>query len=313
VSAISIGGSHPGFGYVTESLSLRLVRSAVDRGGTFTDKRELRIVIPLEPGQPLLRGQQARHGAVRVRLLDGIRLDALDVVRIEQAAHVEPRPVEPRGAILQPVHGLERRRAVELRVAFVDTADSCGPFVSENLLAQVLHPLPEGLVIATQGEFEPPGPDPWVPNGQPDYLRRCLEGSLRRLKLERIDHWQFHRVDPRVPTDEQFGVLAEFVREGMARLAGLSEVGVEQVEAARRVVPIASVQNRYDIIDSKWESVLQHCECERIAFIPWFPLGAGSIGTREEARAAEKRLERVAARHGANVRQVALAWLLARR
>lgn len=202
------------------------------------------------------------------------------------------------------------RRAVELGVDFIDTADSYGPHVSEEIIAETLHPYPEGLVIATKGGLERPGPNKWTPNGRPEYLRRCLEGSLRRLKVERIDLWQLHRIDNKVPEDEQFGVLAEFVGEGKVRLVGLSEVGVEEIERARRVVPIASVQNRYNVFDRAWESVVEYCERERIAFIPWYPLGAGSL-TREE-QSARERLDRVAARHGASALQVALAWLLAR-
>ena len=202
------------------------------------------------------------------------------------------------------------QRAVELGVNFIDTADSYGPNVSEELIAEALHPYPDGLVIATKGGFERPGPDKWVTNGRPDYLRTQLDGSLRRLKLERIDVWQLHRIDTKVPEGEQFGVLAEFVREGKVRHLGLSEVDVDAVERARRVVPIVSVQNRYNVMDREWEGVVEHCEREGIAFIPWYPLGAGKLTRKaEEARA---RLERVAERHGATPLQAALAWLFAR-
>ena len=203
------------------------------------------------------------------------------------------------------------RRALELGVDFIDTADSYGPFVSEELIAEALHPYPEALVIATKGGLERPGPNKWTPNGRPDYLRRCLEGSLRRLKLERIDLWQLHRIDRNVPADEQFGVLAEFVREGKVRHVGLSEVSVEQIEQARRVVPIASVQNKYNVMDRAHDDVVDYCEREGIAFIPWFPLGAGSLEQKEQ-REKQERLERVARRHEASAMQVALAWLLAR-
>jgi aryl-alcohol dehydrogenase-like predicted oxidoreductase len=202
------------------------------------------------------------------------------------------------------------RRAVELGVDFIDTADSYGPHVSEKLIAEALHPYPEGLVIATKGGFRRPGPSQWKTNGRPEYLRSALEGSLSRLKLERIDLWQLHRIDPEVPADEQFGVLAEFVRQGKVRHVGLSEVGVEEIRAARRVVPIASVQNRYNLFDREWEDVLDYCEREGIVFIPWFPLGAGSLSPEE--RSARGRLDRVAQRRHATVMQVALAWLLAR-
>ncbi|HVE80038.1 MAG TPA: aldo/keto reductase [Gemmatimonadaceae bacterium] len=202
------------------------------------------------------------------------------------------------------------RRAVELGVNFIDTADSYGPNISELLIAEALHPYPEGLVIATKAGLERPGPDNWKPNGRPEHLRRALEDSLRRLKVERIDLWQLHRIDPNVPAAEQFGVLAEARREGKVRHVGLSEVGVREIEAAQRVVPIASVQNRYNVFDREWEGVLDYCERHSVAFIPWFPLGAGSL-TAEEAD-ARSRLERVARRRGASPLQVALAWLLAR-
>ena len=202
------------------------------------------------------------------------------------------------------------RRAVVLGVDFIDTADSYGPNVSEELIAEALHPYPAGLVIATKGGLERPGPDRWTPNGRPEYLRRALDGSLRRLKLERIDLWQLHRIDRKVPEDEQFGVLAEFVREGKVRHVGLSEVGVEEIERARRVLPIVSVQNRYNVFDREWEAVVEHCEREGIAFIPWYPLGAGALTT--EAKAARARLDGVAKRHQVSALQVALAWLLQR-
>ena len=202
------------------------------------------------------------------------------------------------------------RRAVELGVDFIDTADSYGPHISEQLIAEALFPYPDGLVIATKGGFKRPGPGQWEPNGRPDYLRRALDGSLKRLKLERIDLWQLHRIDPKVPADEQFGVLAEFVRQGKVRHVGLSEVGVEEIQRARRVVPIASVQNRYNLFDREWEDVLDYCEREDIVFIPWYPLGAGSLSADE--RSARERLERVARRRRATAMQVALAWLLAR-
>ncbi|HEX6534704.1 MAG TPA: aldo/keto reductase [Gemmatimonadaceae bacterium] len=202
------------------------------------------------------------------------------------------------------------RRAVELGVNFIDTADSYGPHVSEELIAEALHPYPEGLVIATKGGLERPGPDQWLPNGRPEHLRAALDGSLRRLKLDRIDLWQLHRIDPEVPADEQFDVLAEFVREGKVRHVGLSEVSVEQIRRAREVVPIASVQNRYNVFDRQWDDVVDECEREGMAFIPWYPLAAGVLGQSE--REASERLARVARRHGATPLQVALAWLLAR-
>ena len=152
------------------------------------------------------------------------------------------------------------RRAVELGVNFIDTADSYGPNVSEEIIAEALHPYPAGLVIATKGGFERQGPNLWTENGRPDHLRRALEGSLRRLKLDRIDLWQLHRIDAKVPEADQLGVLAEFVREGKVRHVGLSEVGVDQIERARKVVPIVSVQNKYNASDREWEDVVDYCE-----------------------------------------------------
>lgn len=198
------------------------------------------------------------------------------------------------------------RRAVALGVTFIDTADSYGPNVSEELIAEALSPYPDGLVIATKGGLTRPGPDRWVPNGRPEYLRAQCEGSLKRLRLERIDLWQLHRIDPAVPADEQFGVMAELVREGKVRHVGLSEVSVEDVEAARRVVPIASVQNRYNLAERTAEPLLEYCEREQIGFIPWFPLLTGKL-TEPGGALAE-----AARRHGATPGQVALAWLLAR-
>jgi pyridoxine 4-dehydrogenase len=169
------------------------------------------------------------------------------------------------------------RRAIELGVNFIDTADSYGPNVSEELIAEALHPYPKDLVIATKGGFDRPGPDDWVENGRPEHLRRALEGSLKRLKLERIDLWQLHRIDEKVPRDEQFDLLAEFVRSGKVRHVGLSEVDVDDIKEARNYVPIVSVQNRYNVQDREWDDVVDYCEREGIAFIPWYPLNAGKI------------------------------------
>ena len=205
------------------------------------------------------------------------------------------------------------RRALELGINFIDTADSYGPYVSEELIAEALHPYPEGLVIATKAGLERPGPDQWTPNGRPEHLRRALDGSLKRLRLERIDLWQLHRIDPKVPEDEQFGVLAEAVRSGKVRHVGLSEVNVEQIQRAQQVVPIASIQNRYNIVDREWERELEFAEREGIAFIPWFPLGAGKLAAQQRnQRGAQESLERIANRAGATPMQAALAWLLAR-
>ncbi len=198
------------------------------------------------------------------------------------------------------------RRATELGVDFIDTADSYGPYVSEDLIAEALRPYPAGLVIATKGGLERPGPNKWTPNGDPKYLRKALDGSLRRLKLDRIDLWQLHRIDSKVPADEQFGALAEFVREGKVRHVGLSEVGVDEIEAARKVVPIASVQNKYNVAERQWEDVVIYCEEHDMAFIPWFPLAAGSL-----EGGAPSWVQEIAKRKGVSTLQVALAWLLA--
>ncbi|GLC25467.1 aldo/keto reductase [Roseisolibacter agri] len=198
------------------------------------------------------------------------------------------------------------RRCVALGVDFIDTADSYGPNVSEELIAEALHPYPAGLVIATKAGFERPGPGSWITNGRPEHLRAQCEGSLRRLKLERIDLWQLHRIDHKVPADEQFGVMAELQREGLVRHLGLSEVSVEQIEAARRVVPIVTVQNRYNLAEREAERVLEHCEGLGIGFIPWYPLLTGRLA--EEGGP----LARAAARLHATPAQVALAWLLRR-
>ena len=220
------------------------------------------------------------------------------------------------GIIGQPADRAEAvrvlRRAVELGVEFIDTADSYGPHVSEEIIAEALHPYPNDLVIATKGGLERPGPNQWTSNGRPEHLRRALEGSLKRLKLERIDLWQLHRIDPKVPEAEQFGVLAEFVREGKARFVGLSEVDVAAIERAQRVVPIASVQNRYNIVDRVWDPVVDYCDRHCLAFIPWFPLAAGAVTHDEEHRRTQERIEKVARRHEATPMQVALAWLLER-
>lgn len=204
------------------------------------------------------------------------------------------------------------RRAVSLGVDFIDTADSYGPSVSEEIIVEALHPYPEGLVIATKGGYERPGPNKWTTNGRPEHLRRALDGSLRRLKLERIDLWQLHRIDHKVPEDEQFGAIAEFVREGKVRHLGLSELGIDKIERARRVVPIVSVQNRYNVMDREWDAVVDYCEREEIAFIPWYPLAAGKLEDDGKPRAIREQVARIAERHGATAMQVALAWLLAR-
>lgn len=196
------------------------------------------------------------------------------------------------------------RRAVELGVNFIDTADSYGPNVSEELIAEALFPYPAGLVIATKGGWNRPGPNQWTHNATPEHLRKAVEGSLKRLRLERIDLYQLHTPDPVVPFEDSVGTLAQLKSEGKIRLIGLSNVTQEHIERARRVVPIVSVQNRYSFADREWDYVVDYCERNGIAFIPWFPLGAG--------RVAGEILNRVAPAHHATSHQVALAWLLKR-
>jgi aryl-alcohol dehydrogenase-like predicted oxidoreductase len=198
------------------------------------------------------------------------------------------------------------KRAIELGINFIDTADSYGPGVSEDIIALALHPYPANLVIATKGGFERPGPDRWVENGRPEHLKSACEGSLRRLRLHRIDLYQLHRIDPKVPAEDQIGALKELQAAGKIKHIGLSEVGVGQIQQAQKIVPIVSVQNRYSLTDRKSEDVLEYCEKQKIAFIPWFPLAAGQLAE------AESPINRVASRWKVTPSQVALAWLLAR-
>src|SRR6267154_866834 len=198
------------------------------------------------------------------------------------------------------------RRAMELGINFIDTADSYGPGVSEEIIAEALHPYPAGLVIATKGGFDRRGPNQWVENGKQEHLRSACEGSLRRLRLERIDLYQLHRIDPKVPAEDQLGTLRDLQAQGKIKHVGLSEVSVEQIQHARTIVPIVSVQNRYSITDRGSEDVLEYCEKQRMGFIPWFPLAAGRVFSSETP------ISRVAARWRASSSQVALAWLLAR-
>lgn len=196
------------------------------------------------------------------------------------------------------------RRAVELDVNFIDTADSYGPGVSEELIGEALSPYPSGVVIATKGGWNRPGPNQWTHDATPSHLRNAVEGSLKRLRLERIDVYQLHTPDPVVPFDDSVGTLAQLKQEGKIRFVGLSNVTQEHIERARKIVPIVSVQNRYSFADREWDYVVNYCERNGIAFIPWFPLGAG--------RVAGEALERVARAHNATAKQVALAWLLKR-
>jgi pyridoxine 4-dehydrogenase len=195
------------------------------------------------------------------------------------------------------------RRAVELDVTFIDTADSYGPEVSERLIAETLYPYPDELVIATKGGLVRPGPGRWVPDGRPEHLRQACEGSLARLRLDRIDLYQFHRPDPKVPIAESISALAELKDEGKIRHVGVSNFSEHQLREAERVTPVVSVQNRYNVADRSSESMVDLCEQEMLVFLPWAPV--------QEADASRAVLD-AADQHGATPRQIVLAWMLAR-
>lgn len=198
------------------------------------------------------------------------------------------------------------RRAVDLGVDLVDTADSYGPHVSEEIVAEALYPYPKGLVIATKGGLERPGPDQWDMNGRPAHLRKACEGSLKRLRLDRIDLYQLHRIDPKVPAEDQIGTMRDLHQEGKIAHVGLSEVGIGELEMARGIVPIVTVQNRYNLVDRAYDAMVEHCERIGVGFIPWFPLATGKLA------APGGPLARAAERLNATPSQVAIAWLLAR-
>jgi pyridoxine 4-dehydrogenase len=197
------------------------------------------------------------------------------------------------------------KRLPELGVDFIDTAESYGPYVSEDLIAEALHPY-KNLIVATKGGLTRSGPEGWELLGRPEFLRQGVLMSLRRLKVERLDLWQLHRIDPKVPQGEQFGVIAEMLKEGLIRHAGLSEVSVAEIEAARKVFPVTTVQNKYNLADRAAEPVLAHCEQHKIGFIPWYPLAAGDLAKPGGV------LDAVAKAHGATPGQIALAWVLKR-
>lgn len=198
------------------------------------------------------------------------------------------------------------RRAVELGVDFIDTADSYGPAVSERLIGEALAPYAQGTVVATKAGLTRQGPDRWLPVGRSEYLTQEVEMSLRWLKKERLDLWQLHRIDPQVPVEESLGAIKKLQKEGKIRFVGLSEVSVEEIKQARKVIDIVSVQNEYNLGNRKSEAVLEYCEREGLAFIPWFPVAAGEL-----ARPGGK-LDTLAKKHGASVSQLSLAWLLHR-
>jgi aryl-alcohol dehydrogenase-like predicted oxidoreductase len=198
------------------------------------------------------------------------------------------------------------KRTIELGVDLIDTADAYGPDTSELLIAEALHPYPKGLVIATKGGLTRPAPGEWVPNCRPDHLKQAVEGSLKRLRVERIDLYQLHTVDPKVPIEESVGALKQMQDAGKIRHIGLSNVDPQEIARARKIVPIVSLQNRYNIEDRKSENVLEYCEKESLGFLPWFPIGGGG-GLKPE-----NPLNTAAKAHGVSVYQIALAWLLQR-
>jgi pyridoxine 4-dehydrogenase len=198
------------------------------------------------------------------------------------------------------------KRLLDLNVNFIDTADAYGPDVSENLIAKALHPYPEGLVIATKGGFTRQGPNKWAAVGRPEYLRQCVEMSLRRLKVQRIDLYQLHRFDSQVPVEESLGELKKMQEEGKIRHIGISETSVADIQRAQKVVTVASVQNKYNISDRAYEDVVEYCTSNQIVFIPWFPLAAGQLTKTGGV------LDTLAKAHKATTSQVAIAWLLRR-
>jgi pyridoxine 4-dehydrogenase len=197
------------------------------------------------------------------------------------------------------------KRLPELGVNFIDTADSYGPYVAEELIAEALYPY-NGMFVATKGGLTRTGPGIWSPVGRPEYLRQCVLMSLRRLKVEQLDLWQLHRIDPKVPQDEQFGAIADFLKEGLIARAGLSQVSIQEIIAARQVFPVTTVQNRYNLIDRADEAVLDYCQQEGIGFIPWFPLAAGDLAKPGGM------VDAIAKSRQATAGQVALAWILKR-
>lgn len=197
------------------------------------------------------------------------------------------------------------QKAVEAGVNFIDTAEAYGPKTNEALIADALHPYKKGLVIATKGGFVRPGPNQWTPNGKPELIRENIEGSLQRLKVDTIDLWQLHRFDPNVPVEETLGPVVDAVKAGKIRYVGLSEVNIEQIERAEKIVPVVSVQNLYNLGNRQWEEIVDYTAKRNMAFIPWYPLASGPD------KLADK-INKIAAKHGAVTSQIALAWLLKR-
>jgi aryl-alcohol dehydrogenase-like predicted oxidoreductase len=197
------------------------------------------------------------------------------------------------------------QKAVESGVNFIDTAEAYGPKTNETLIADALHPYKKDVIIATKGGFIRPGPNQWTPNGKPEFIRENIEGSLQRLKVDTIDLWQLHRFDPKIPVEETLGPVAEAVKAGKIRYVGLSEVTIEQIERAEKVLPIVSVQNLYNLGNRQWEEIVDYTAKRNMAFIPWFPLASGPD------KLADK-INKIAEKHGAVTSQIALAWLLKR-
>ncbi len=196
------------------------------------------------------------------------------------------------------------RRSVDLGINLIDTADAYGPEVSERLIAEALHPYPKDLIIATKGGLTRQGPNKWLPVGRPEYLTQCVEMSLRRLKVERIDLWQLHRIDPKVPVEESLGAIKELQKQGKIRHVGLSEVKPDEIANARKTIEIVSVQNQFNIGDRKHDDTVAYCAQENIGFIPWFPVAAGKLANPGGL------LDKAGQKYGSTVSQLALAWLL---
>lgn len=197
------------------------------------------------------------------------------------------------------------KKAVETGVNFIDTADSYGPYTNEKLIADALYPYPDGLVLATKSGLERPGPNVWTPNGEPEYIRKAIDGCLSRLKVDQIQLWQLHRIDPKVPVEKTLQPVVEAVKAGKIKYVGLSEVGIDEIKQAEEIVPIASVQNLYNLGDRHWEEVVDYTAQRGIAFIPWYPLASGPGKLEGKIRA-------IAEKHQATTAQIALAWLLKR-
>jgi aryl-alcohol dehydrogenase-like predicted oxidoreductase len=195
------------------------------------------------------------------------------------------------------------KKAVELGINFIDTADSYGPNISEELIAEALYPYPKGLVIATKGGLLRTGPNQWPVNAHPDHLQQALEGSLKRLKLEQIDLYQLHRVDPKVPFEDTFTFLQKVQKQGLVKHIGLSEVNIEQIKQAQQYIKVVSVQNMYSVDNRKWEKEMEYCHQHNIAFIPWYPLNAGNVQ-------AVNKLTQIGQKYKASANQIALSWLL---